>query len=304
VIAVRPALEHGNVTLLANRHVDKIETSSTGREVTRVRVTHNGEPEEYSAGVVVVSCGAINSAALLLRSADGKHPNGLANGSDVVGRHYMAHNNSAFVALSKRPNPTLFQKTLGVNDFYFRSDDFEYPMGHIQMLGKSSADMFAADAPAFTPHGALDQMAKHALDLWMTSEDLPDPENRVTLDSQGRIRLSYKENNLEGHKQLVAKLKWMLSHLGCHEKLIPQNIYLGKKIPLAGVAHQNGTIRFGNDPKTSALDTNCKAHELDNLYVVDGSFFVSSTAVNPALTIIANALRVADHLKERMNGHA
>jgi len=300
VIAVRPALEHGNVTLRTGRHVDKLETNASGREVTKVKATHGGEPEEYTADIVAVSCGAINSAALLLRSANERHPNGLANGSGVVGRHYMAHNNSAFVALAKRPNPTIFQKTLGLNDYYFGSDDFEYPLGHIQMLGKSSADMFAADAPWFAPHGALDQMAKHSLDLWMTSEDLPLPENRVVLDGEGRICLHYKENNLEGHKRLIAKLKWMLGHLGCHETLIPQHIYLGKKVPLAGVAHQSGTVRFGSDPATSALDVWCKAHELDNLYVVDGSFFVSSTAVNPGLTIMANALRVGDHLKERL----
>lgn len=300
IVAVRPALDYKNVTLLTNTCVRRLETSAGGREVTKLKVTAGGEPMEFSADIVVSSCGAINSAALLLRSANDKHPNGLANRSGQVGRNYMAHNNSAFVALSLRPNPTLFQKTLGLNDFYFGSDDFEFPLGHIQMLGKSSADMFAADAPSFTPHGALDQMAKHALDLWMTSEDLPDPENRVTLDSEGRICLHYRENNIEGHKRLVAKLKWMLSHLGCHEKLIPQNVYIGKKIPLAGVAHQNGTVRFGADPQASVLDVNCKAHELDNLYVVDGSFFPSSTAVNPGLTIMANALRVAEHLKQRL----
>ncbi|MCI0360733.1 MAG: GMC oxidoreductase, partial [Planctomycetaceae bacterium] len=150
--------------------------------------------------------------------------------------------------------------------------------------------------PGFT----LDLMARHSLDFWLTSEDLPDPANRVTLDREGRIVLSYKPNNEEAHKRLIGKLKNMLEHLDCHPHLLPRNLFVGQRIPLAGVAHQNGTIRFGRDPVTSALDVNCRAHEVDNLYVVDASFFPSSAAVNPALTIIANALRVGDHLLERL----
>ena len=168
------------------------------------------------------------------------------------------------------------------------------------MLGKSNGEMLKAEAPPLVPGMTLDLMARHAVDFWITSEDLPDPENRVTLNSKGEIVLRYKENNEEGHKRLVAKLKGMLKEINCESHLIPTALYQGKKIPLAGTAHQNGTIRFGPDPKTSALDLNCKAHDLDNLYVVDGSFFVSSSAVNPALTIMANALRVTDHLLERL----
>jgi len=300
VTCVDPALQHSNVTLLTHAYVTRLETSRTGREVTTVHVERNGARETYSAGIVVVSCGAINSAALLLRSADDKHPNGLANSSDVVGRHYMCHNNSALLALSKRPNPTVFQKTLAVNDFYFRSDDWAHPLGHIQMLGKSDLEQLRSGAPAFAPGLALDQMAKHSIDFWLTSEDLPDPDNRVIVEKGGEITLRYTENNLEGHRRLLAKLKDMLGNLGCEHHLVPQHIYLGKKIPIAGTAHQCGTIRFGRDAKASALDVNCKAHDLDNLYVVDASFFVSSTAVNPSLTIIANALRVGDHLLERL----
>ena len=151
--------------------------------------------------------------------------------------------------------------------------------------------------PGFT----LDLMARHSLDFWMTSEDLPDPENRVTLTKDGGIKLVYTSNNLEGHKRLQAKLKGMLKYINCTEDLLHMNAYIGKRIPLAGVAHQNGTLRFGRDPKTSVLDIHCKAHDLDNLYVVDGSFFPSSSAVNPALTIMANALRVGDHLRSRLN---
>jgi choline dehydrogenase-like flavoprotein len=258
--------------------------------------------------VVVVSCGAINSAALLLRSANDRHPRGLANGSDVVGRHYMGHVNSVLMALSKCPNPTVFQKTLALNDFYFGADDWPYPLGHISFVGKLDGQTLKAGAPAIAPGWTLDLMGRHSLDFWLTSEDLPDPENRVSLDRHGNIVLAYAPNNEEGHRRLIEKLKGLMTQQSrrgvhgheCHEGLLARSLFLGQRIPLAGVAHQNGTIRFGHDPATSALDTHCKAHEVDNLYVVDGSFFPSSAAVNPALTIMANALRVADHLKERL----
>lgn len=308
VIALEPALGHENVTLLTNSYVDSLETSASGREVTKVLVKRNGRHEEYSGAIVVLSCGAINSAALLLRSANDPHPSGLANCSGVVGRHYMGHVNSVLMAVSKCPNPTVFQKSLSVNDFYFGSDDFSYPMGHISFVGKLDADALSGGAPAITPGFTLEMMAKHSLDFWLTSEDLPDPENRVTLDREGNIVLNYKPNNEEGHKRLTAKLKALMNSQrkcdvhghACHQGLFSRNLYIGQRIPLAGVAHQNGTIRFGRDPKSSALDVNCKAHDIDNLYVVDASFFCSSGAVNPALTIMANALRVGDHLLERM----
>jgi choline dehydrogenase-like flavoprotein len=282
-------------------------TSASGREVNAVEVERNGTKETYSGSVVVVSGGAINSAALLLRSANDKHPRGLANSSDVVGRHYMGHVNSVLMALSKCPNPTVFQKTLSVNDFYFSSSEWEFPMGHISFVGKLDGDTLAAGAPKVAPKWTLDLMGKHSLDFWLTSEDLPDPNNRVTINREGEIVLQYKPNNEEGHKRLIKKLGRLMNQQRacsihgheCHEGIFARNLYLGQRIPLAGVAHQNGTVRFGNDPKTSALDRNCKAHELDNLYVVDASFFCSSGAVNPALTIMANALRVGDHLLER-----
>ena len=303
------SLQYPNVTLMTDALVERLETNSFGREVSKVVVRQNGTREEFSADVVVASCGAINSAALLLRSANDKHPNGLANGSDMVGRHYMGHVNSVLMAISKCPNPTVFQKSLSVNDFYFGSKDFPYPMGHISFVGKLDGETLKAGAPAIAPGFTLELMAQHSLDFWLTSEDLPDPNNRVTLDRNGNIVLSYQPNNDEGHKRLAAKLKDLMAQQRkcamhgheCHQGLFARNLYLGQRIPLAGVAHQNGTIRFGRDPKTSALDSNCKAHELDNLYVVDGSFFCSSGAVNPALTIMANALRVGDHLIQRMN---
>jgi len=297
---VDPALEHPNVELLTDALVTRLETDAAGRRVTRVHVERAGQKEVFTADVVVVSAGAINSAALLLRSASEKHPRGLANGSDVVGRHYMGHLNSVMLAISREPNPSVFQKTLALNDFYFRADDWDFPMGHISFVGKTDADTLSAGAPKLVPGMTLEIMAKHSLDFWLTSEDLPDPENRVTLGPDGRIVLAYRPNNEEGHKRLHKKLKGMLKALDCHDHLVPLQLFVGQRIPLAGVAHQNGTIRFGDDPRTSALDRNCKAHELDNLYVVDGSFFPSSGAVNPALTIMANALRVGDHLLGRL----
>lgn len=304
VICVDPALEHPNVSLMTNAKVTKLLTSPSGREVTGVVVERNGSEETISADIVVASAGAINSAALLLRSATDRHPNGLANGSGVVGRHYMGHTNSVLLAISLKPNPTVFQKTLGVNDFYFGDDEFKYPMGHISFVGKLDAVALSAGAPAIVPGMTLDIMAKHSLDFWLTSEDLPDPNNRVTLDRDGNIVLTYTPNNLQGHERLTKKLQYLLQHLDMHPHLVPRNMFVGTRIPLAGVAHQNGTVRFGNDPKTSALDANCKAHELDNLYVVDGSFFVSSGAVNPALTIMAQALRVGDHLLDRLGARS
>ena len=308
VCAIDPALQHSNVTLLTNSYVELLETDASGRQVSKVVVKHNGAREEYSGDFVVSSCGAINSAALLLRSANDKHPNGLANSSDVVGHHYMDHVNSVLMALSKCPNPTIFQKSLSVNDFYFGTAGWNFPMGHISFVGKLDGETLKGGAPALTPGWTLDLMAKHSLDFWLTSEDLPDPNNRVTLDSNGGIVLGYKPNNEEGHKRLIAKLKELMGQQTkctvhghqCHEGLFARNLFVGQRIPLAGVAHQVGTVRFGNDPRTSALDVNCKAHDLDNLYVVDGSFFCSSGAVNPALTIMANALRVGEHLIERM----
>jgi choline dehydrogenase-like flavoprotein len=308
VLGVDVALGYPNVALMRNAYAERLETSESGREVTGVVVKQNGATATYTANIVVVSCGAINSAALLLRSANDRHPRGLANGSDVVGRHYMGHINSVLMAVSKCPNPVVFQKTLSVNDFYYGSDEWQYPMGHISFVGKLDGVTLSAGAPAIAPGFTLDMMANHSLDFWLTSEDLPHSDNRVTLDRNGGIVLSYRPNNEEGHTRLIARLKELMKRQtkcavhghDCHQGLFSRNLFLGQSIPLAGVAHQNGTIRFGNDPRASALDRNCKAHEVDNLHVVDGSFFPSSGAVNPALTIMANALRVGEHLIGRL----
>ena len=300
MVCVRPALQHPNVKLVINAEVTQLKTNSSGREVTEVVVRRNGATESYSGSIVVISCGAANSARLLLMSANDKHPMGLANGSDQIGRNYTFHNSSAVVAISLHENTTQFQKTLSINDFYFKMDDFDYPVGNIQMIGKSKGPMFKEDAPRVALGFTLDMMAKHAIDFWLTTEDLPDPNNRVTLNSKGEIQLNYTFNNQEPTRRLLNKLKSMLKHLGCNENLLPNSIYFGKTIPIAGVGHQAGTCRFGTDPKTSVLDVNCKAHEVDNLYVVDTSFFPSIGAVNPSLTAMANAIRVGDHLLERL----
>jgi choline dehydrogenase-like flavoprotein len=221
----------------------------------------------------------------------------------VVGRHYMAHINSGVIAISQTPNLTKFQKTLGINDYYWGADNSELPLGHIQMLGKSDRNILRGGAPWFAPGLALDYMAKHAIDFWITTEDLPHPANRVTVDRLGRIHLAKTYHNLEPQRRLLTKLKELMGPLGCHDAAIPGWSILDQRIPLAGVAHQSGTVRFGDDPKTSALDVNCRAHDIDNLYVVDTSFFPSSSAVNPALTAMANALRVGDHLLERLDAH-
>ena len=304
VLCVQPALARENVTLLTGAKVTRLLTNASGTQITTVVVERDGKREMHSADVVVVACGAVNSAALLLRSANDHHPRGLANRSGVVGRHYMCHNNSVVLAVSRTPNPTVFQKTIALNDWYFGGAAAEKPLGHVSMVGKSDRVVLKAGAPPFAPGFVLEKIASHSLDFWLTSEDLPHPDNRVRLDADGRIVLDYTENNLEAHAGLRRALKAALHRIAeTSGRSFDKSLLLGKKIPLDGVAHQCGTVRFGTDPSTSALDVNCRAHDIDNLYVVDGSFFVSSSAVNPALTIVANALRVGAHLRERLGVH-
>ena len=216
----------------------------------------------------------------------------------------MFHNSAAVLALSKEPNPTVFQKTLGLNDFYFGMSDFQYPMGNIQMVGKSSAQMYRGEKPLQTklaPERTLEAVASHAVDFWLSTEDLPLPENRVTLREDGSIAIAYTPTNERPKQRLLHQLKSMLGDLGMQrDHLIPRHAYLKNDIPVAGVAHQAGTCRFGTDPASSVLDVDCRAHEVDNLYVVDTSFFPSIGAVNPALTAMANGMRVGDHLLDRM----
>ena len=292
---VRPAISNENITLITNAKVLRLNSNALGTEIVSVDVEVVTELTQFTADLFILSAGAINSAVVLLNSTSDIHPNGLANKSSQVGRNFMKHNSMAMIGISTKPNPTIFQKTLAVNDFYWGDEEFEFPMGHIQLLGKSNKGMIAADAPFFTPGFVLGEMVSHSIDWWMTGEDLADPENRVTV-VDGQVHLDYKENNLVGFERLVDKLKKILYRIDSGHSFIPHSLYFTKNIPLAAVGHQCGTTRFGTDPASSVLDINCKAHELSNLYVVDGSFFPSSGAVNPSLTIIANALRVGDHL--------
>ena len=304
VMCVDPALAaYPNLRLLTNAYVSRLETDTTGRAVTGVQVARKGETERYTADIVVAACGALSSALLLLRSASDSHPNGLANSSDQVGRNYMRHNQSVLMALLKQTNNTVFQKTLAISDFYFGADDYEYPLGLIQMCATSHADQIKAEAlPSWLewlPEMPFDEMARHSIDFWLSSEDLPRPDNRIFYE-EDRVVLDVTETNMEAHHRLKRKLEHYLNKVGAHPILLERRLYFGKGIPISGTAHQAGTLRFGADPRTSVLDLNCKAHDLDNLYVTDASFFPSIGSVNPTLTIVANALRVADHLRERL----
>ncbi|HET7093431.1 MAG TPA: GMC family oxidoreductase, partial [Thermomicrobiales bacterium] len=299
VRAIRPALVHDGVELWTRALARRIVTDASGRQAVAVEVERDGETIEVAADVIVSACGAVNSAALLLRSANDRHPNGLANASGLVGRNYMVHNNTALVAVDpRRRNPTIFQKTIALNDFYRAGADpfFPWPMGNVQPVGKVQAAMLAGAAPA-APKRLLAAIAARSVDWWVMSEDLPDPANRVTLAPDGRIRIHWRPNNLAAHERLLAAAKRMLRRAG-------YPILLHQKMGIETNSHQCGTARFGIDPATSVLDPFCRAHELDNLYVVDASFFPSSTAVNPALTIAAQALRVADEIRRRHLGCA
>jgi choline dehydrogenase-like flavoprotein len=304
VIAVRPLLGRDNVTLVTGAEVTRLETDPSGRSITGVEVARDGEREVYTGDIVAVSAGAANSAKILLNSASDKHPRGLANGSDQVGRNYMFHNCKAVVALAKEKNDTVFQKTLGINDFYSATKDYQWPMGNIQMIGKSNAEAMRGEKPKLTklsPEWTLSDVAGHAVDFWLTTEDLPLPGNRVTTDKDGNVHLAYTPTNDAEAFRLYGELRKILNHTGMAEHhVLRKNFYMDMSIPVAGCAHQAGTARFGTDPATSVLDVNCKAHELDNLYVVDTSFFPSIGAVNPALTAMANALRVGEHLRARL----
>ena len=252
-IAVRPVLGLPNVTLLVDAEVTRLETDSSGRSITNVVVTRGGNEEQYRADVVVVSAGAANSAKILLRSATDQHPNGLANGSDQVGRNYMFHNSKAVVALSKELNETVFQKTLAINDFYFGADGYDWPVGNIQMVGKSNAAAMKGEEPKLTklaPRWSLSDTAEHAVDFWLTTEDLPKPENRVTLDTDGNVRLAYHSTNDDEADRLYQELKEILNHVGlAQHHVLDKNFYMDMNIPVAGCAHQAGTCPFRERPR-------------------------------------------------------
>jgi len=323
-------------------------TNATGTAVTAVEVLHSGPGKPYSsepsptastqtatytAGIFAVCAGAINSAVILLASANDKHPTGLANSSDQVGRNFMYHQADALLAISTETNYDSYTKTWGTNDFYFKDTDptYPYPLGQVQPVGSFHFEMMKGDAPPLTPGFVLETMKQHAVPWWLTTEDLPDPTNRVTLhnttpnsaeslepgvvgahpsgdtgrtnqsdpvtvNAPHRIQLSYTPNNVESFNRLKDRWVDVLKRAGHATTHVPLHAYFKKRIPLEGVGHQNGTCRMGHDPTTSVLNAHCKAHDLDNLYVVDASCFASASAVNPSLTIIANAIRISNHL--------
>ncbi|SEF69020.1 Choline dehydrogenase [Bryocella elongata] len=332
---IREILHMDNVTLLTGARALRLITNASGTAVSAVEVEHADSRgiEQYEGHIVALCAGAVNSAVVLLQSANDKHPDGLANGSGQVGRNFMYHQADALLAISTKVNEDAYMKTWGTNDFYLRDPDpaYPYPLGQVQPVGSFHHEMMKGDAPPMTPEFVLEGMRHHAVPWWLTTEDLPDPDNRVTLRNArpsshtdispgvagahpasakgapnfaamvttatpGHIRLSYTPNNVKSFERLKDRWVDILKRAGHADASLPFHAYFKKRIPLEGVGHQNGTCRFGSDPATSVLDTNCKAHELDNLYVVDASFFPSSSAVNPSLTIIANAIRVADHL--------
>jgi choline dehydrogenase-like flavoprotein len=303
-MCVDPALAaHDNLTLLTNAYARRLICIPSGRAVSGVEVEMGGSTEIFTGDIIVAACGALSTALLLLRSADENHPRGLANGSDQVGRNYLRHNQSVLMALMRDRNDTVFQKTLAISDFYFGDDDDPYPLGLIQMCAATHAAQIKGEVlPAWLdwfPDMPFEMMARHSIDFWLSSEDLPRPENRIRYDG-ARVVLTLQDTNRNAHKRLRAKFEHVMRRAGAHPVLLDRQLYFSQNIPLAGTAHQAGTARFGTDPADSVLDINCKAHELDNLYIADASFFPSIGAVNPTLTIIANALRVADHIARRL----
>ena len=289
VCGIEPALTSPNVELWTDARALRLIADSAGRKVEAVEVERNGETIRVGASLVVVSCGAVNSAALLLRSANGAQPNGLANSSGLVGRRYMAHLATMMQGFNPlRKNDTIFQKTVAINDFYFRGPRTRYPLGHIQSQGRTHGVMAQTVVP-WVPLRAYDVWVSRGVDWLAMSEDLPREENRVTIAGDGRIRLLYRPNNLAAHQMLVTETTRMLHRLGFWKVMTHSH-------KSKNTTHQCGTLCFGTDPRTSVLDPFCRAHDVSNLFVVDASFFPSSAAVNPGLTIVAQALRVADHI--------
>lgn len=288
---IEPARKSSNISLMSNALVEKLETDESGRTVVAALVNVNGVRQRITAGTFVVSAGAINSAALLLRSANRRNPRGLANSSDVVGRHYMTHNTSALMAVHPfKTNNTQFPKTLAVHDFYFGEGRGDTPLGSLQLLGKIKEPMLRGALGAF-PQFVRSALATHSVDWYAQSEDLPHPDSRITIRPDGAINLHWHRTNMQTHQRWVAKCKGILRNTG-------YPIVLSAPFGTDVVSHQCGTVRFGNDPASSALDAFCKAWDHDNLFVMDSGFFPSSAAVNPALTVAAQGLRVGAYLRQ------
>jgi choline dehydrogenase-like flavoprotein len=314
--ALEPALATGNVELMTGARVRRIVTDGTGRRVDHLVVETADGTVEIRGAKFVLAAGSVNSAALLLSSASAEHPAGLANGSGQVGRNYMMHNNAHIAAVDvNRRNDVVFSKTMSVNDWYHSdagggpvdgaagTGDVGtgaagtvaagtgdaglrggYPLGTLQLIGKVQGIMMKSWATK-VPLALLQQIAARSVEWLVMTEDLPDPENRVTVDGSGTIRTTRTARNTAPHKELHRRAKALLRGAG-YDAVFTQWFDISIN------SHQCGTVVAGNDPATSVLDPWCRAHDVDNLWVMDGSFFPSSAAMNPALTIAAQALRV------------
>lgn len=304
---VSPVLKNENVTLKTSAQVVCLHTNPSGSEIKAVQAKIGEQSYLFLGDIIVLACGAVNSAALLLRSANEKHPNGIANGSGLVGRNLMKQLLSVVVQLTATSNSGTFSRTLGLNDFYWGDKDFPYPMGHVQNSGGIFQDVIFAEAPPILsvlsrlmPDFGLRQLATHSIGWWLKTEDLPHPDNRVHYVGD-KLRIDYTANNVEAHDRLVYRWVDVLKSVEQSQPTVfNRTTHPRSDMPIQVVAHQCGTCRFGEDSATSVLDLNCRAHEVHNLYVVDSSFFPSHASVSPGLTVIANALRVGDHLIEQL----
>lgn len=301
-VCLRPALRNRNVTLMTGAYAEKLLTDEAGKKITAVRVQINGETIQFTADWFFVACGAVNSAALFLRSASSQHPNGLANSSGQVGRNLMLHHNGCLVAFTKKKNDCVFQKSLGLADFYHGAEDSQYPLGEIQLMGRNDPDTINWLGEKLFPGKNYEALWEMTIDFWLTAEDLPSSENRVSLRNDGSIQVAYTRTNDMAYEKLKEKLKQVFVRLGELDPDYRETKWNGYDLDVSGMSHQNGTMRFGTDPASSVLDLYCKTHDLDNLYVTDASFFPSCGAFNPALTIAANALRVGEHFVREVLG--
>ncbi|WP_395244436.1 GMC oxidoreductase [Agromyces sp. MMS24-K17] len=291
--AIRPALEHENVRLLVDTEVTRLVTGADGTRVVAAEARRHGRALRLEAKQFVVAAGAVNSAALLLRSAADRHPDGLANSSGLVGRNYMVHNSTFFMGVGPGRNDTAWQKTLGMNDWYLAGPDTPFPLGNLQMLGKLHA-AHVKKAKPWVPDWMLTMITDRSIDLYLTTEDLPDPDNRITVDGD-RITVHWKPNNLAPHREFVRRMSRAVRRAG-------YPLILTRRMGIETNSHQCGTAVAGHDPATSVLDATCRSHDVGNLWLVDSSGFASSAALNPALTIAANAIRVAPHLAAAAGG--
>lgn len=276
--ALAKALRHANVQLQTNTKALRLRATADGKRINQVEVQRGGEVQTIAPGTVILAAGAVNSAAILLRS------DGVANRGDQVGRCFMNHNCTAMLAVDpRRRNDSVYQKTLAVHDFYLRGDDGGLALGAAQLLGKIDGVILKANLPR-VPLSALDFIARHSVDWYLISEDLPDADSRVRVDG-ARIILQWKRTNLAAHARLTSVFRRVLKRCG-------YPIVLAKPFDRRTPSHQCGTARMGDDPATSVVDANCKVWDCANLYIADASVLPTSAAVNPALTVAALALRL------------